>query len=147
MLLWLDNMTDKGRDITGLDVMAEIFAFLAGLFFTGILLWIGQRGSIPDLIISIKDYTLNITNLAPFFLTLTFVLFAFASLSYAFSLYHSTDDFKYSARLQDRGENLAMTGTISMFATLFVILCLISLLIAIIGVGLSIAVLLYLARE
>ena len=135
--------------IEGLDTMAEISTFLAGLSFASILLFIGNRSSVPNLVFLIKDYPVNITDLTPLFLGVTFVLFMFAAFAYGTAIYQRADPNAqkgYSDKLENRATNLMTTGVISMFGSLFLVLSLVNLLIAFIVTVLSVLLMIYLMK-
>lgn len=129
--------------------MAEISTFLAGLSFASILLFIGNRSSVPNLVFLIKDYPVNITDLTPLFLGVTFALFMFAALAYGTAIYQRADpnaQKEYSNKLENRATNLMTTGVISMFGSLFLVLSLVSLFIALVVTVLSVLLMLYLMK-
>jgi len=135
----------EGRPVEALGTMAKICTFLAGIFFTCIILILQQREKfyyyIDTVIFKFRIQALD-TYVAP--LTLTFIIFTFATIIYASAC--GTVEQRKRNKLENKASFLFGLGFFSMFFSLFCILCQASFWIGLMGAGLAFLLFIYWIR-
>lgn len=130
---------ERERQLSGvLGRYSEICTFLAGIFFTCILLIVQQREKFKYGM-DIAGFRIQAINMISLPLSVTFLLFVFDALIFA----SASQSAEHAKLFRDRAVYLFYLGLLLMLISLFSILAQISLWIAFIGIGLAIALTLY----
>jgi len=126
------------------EAWSQLCAFLAGIFFTCIILIIQQRNDFPyDVSFFSLHYALPLEVVAvP--LALTFIFYVFAAISYADALGGRDERIEMRVRTANA---IGRMGFVFTFVSLFVIMWLIDFWIALLEVIVAIVVFVYLIRH
>ncbi|MFZ1897398.1 hypothetical protein [Methanoregula sp.] len=133
-------MSDLIPNVTreGISAVSNVCAFLGGLFFSALLLIFQQKASYQTIIIPIPLFPITALQLIAIPLTISIILLIFSAVVFGMASAEADDkDFK-------RQTDLALTpfvlGLGSFFVSFAIVLLLVDLLVALIGIFLSIGV-------
>ena len=134
----------------GVDTLSEVCAFLGGIFFTGLLILVQQREKFDITLLAInvrEDLTIRISqiHLIAIPLSISVIFFIFASIFFAIAC----SKVKPSD-LQEFAEDAVMIfllGLLSMFISLFVVLAVVDIFVAVIGIILAVGTLIWWVKK
>lgn len=139
--IWPIHPPEWNRE--GVDTLSEVSAFLGGIFFTGLLILVQQRDKFDSALLEfhISNLTIRITqlHLISIPLSVSIILFIFSSFFFAIACCKVTQE--ELDLLADEAFNPFVLGILSMFLSLFAVLILIDIVVALLGVILSVGAL------
>ena len=131
-------------DDTFLNTMTQICTFLAGIFFTCLLLLVQIKEKFPYSITIMHFQGKIPLEILATLVTLTFISFAFGALSFASSYGRNPSEMK---KIMELAANFNSVGFATMFFSLFFLLLLVDFWVALLGILISVCMFAYFVKR